>query len=141
MTGMGRSTLRLGMALVAFLGCSLSSGCGAFTGPGDLVVANPAEAVQDARRMIAEQQADPEKHKGWLTDAQLPASLRVRGLRFASVHGDHLDLVLARNPDFKIGGRIWATVHRKHQDLPTKYAEIFFYDYNNDLPETPTNIE
>ncbi len=126
---------------VVLLACITLNGCGAFTNIDDLVVANPAAAVQAARKMIDEQSSDPERHKGWLNEDQLPESLRVPGLHHASVHGDHVDLVLARNPDWQVGGRIWAKQHREHQDRPTKYAEIFFFSYTNDSPQTPSNIE
>jgi hypothetical protein len=137
-----RSMARLHVAtIVAILGVSTVSGCGAFTGPGDLVVEKPGEAVLAARQMLAEQQSDPTRHKGWLKEAELPPSLRIPGLHHASVHGDHIDLVLARNPDYQVGGRIWAKAHREHQDRPTEYPEIFFFSYTNDSPESAANIE
>ncbi len=60
-----------------------ASACGAFKGPNDLVVADPAEAVKAARRMIDEQRADSTKHTGWLSAENLPPSLRVPGLHHA----------------------------------------------------------
>jgi hypothetical protein len=51
-----------------------------------------------------------------------------------------VDLVLARNPDWQIGGRISAVEHRPHPDEPTSYDGIFFYDSTIDLPESPENI-
>ncbi|HEV8699806.1 MAG TPA: hypothetical protein VGV60_00880 [Candidatus Polarisedimenticolia bacterium] len=59
---------------------------------------------------------------------------------YAYVHPDHLDLILARNPDWNVGGRIWAKDHRPHEDKATRYPEICFFDYNNDTPEGPGNI-
>ena len=118
----------------------VASACGAAKGPNDLVVADPAEAVRAARKMIDEQRADSTKHTDWISAEALPPSLRVPGLHHASVHEDHLDLVIDRNPDIEIGGRIWATPHRPHQDQATKYPDILFYSYNNDFPESPDNI-
>ena len=118
----------------------LFAGCGAFTGPDDVIVSNPQEAVREARTMIDEQRADPSKYSGWLYEKDLLPSLRVPGLHHASVHTDHLDLVLARNPDWEIGARIGAKDHRPHKDKPTRYPDIYFYDYSNDEPESPENI-
>src|SRR5688572_21672870 len=113
---------------------------GAFTRPEDLVVERPAEAVAAARAMIEEQRKDPEKHTGLLWPGAIPEPLRVKGLRYAHVHRDHVDLVIARNPDFDIGGRIWAVEHRPHADTATRYADIYFFNYSNDMPERPDNI-
>jgi hypothetical protein len=113
---------------------------GAFTRPEDLVVDNPAEAVAAARAMVEEQRRDPAKYPSFVYAGMLPAALRIKGLKYAHVHADHLDLVLARNPDWNIGGRIWATEHRPHQDTPTAYPGIHFFQHTNDAPESPDNI-
>jgi hypothetical protein len=126
---------------VAYVGYSIAPLIrAARIGPDDLVVADPAQAVHDARAMIKEQEKDRERHTGWLKPAELPPSLRVPGLNHATVHADHLDLVLARHPDGYAGGRIWAKVHRPHSDRKTKYPDIYFYRYDNDFPEAPDNI-
>jgi hypothetical protein len=137
---MSRDARRAWMAaaLMGLARCEMLRG--AFTRPGDLVVDRPAEAVAAARAMIAEQRQDPEKHAGFLYAAALPAPLRVKGLRYAHVHRDHVDLVLARNPDVEVGGRIWAADHRPHEDEATRYADIHFFRYTNDAPERPDNI-
>lgn len=117
-------------------------GCGGpSTGPSDVVVSNPPQAVADARRMIEEKRKDPNIHKGWITPSHLPESLQLPGLRYAQVFDDHVNLVLARNPDWQIGARIWAADRtREHHDEKTKYTDIYFFDYTNDLGESPDNI-
>ena len=120
---------------------ALILGCGAMTGPGDVIVSDPIQAVADARRMIEEKKSNPEIHKGWIYPNALPESLRFQGVCYAQVFEDHMNIVLARNPDWQIGARIWATASvRKHEDKKTKYEEIFFFDYTNDLQESPDNI-
>jgi len=133
------------MARVAALpGVALSIGVAACGGPftraGDLVVADAAGAVEAARGLVDEARANPDEPHVFLQPERLPASLRVPRLRYAHVHEDHVDLVLARNPDFEIGGRIWSRVHRPHRDQATKYPDIHFYTYDNDEPESPDNI-
>jgi hypothetical protein len=110
------------------------------SGPDDLVVGDPGLAVRDARAMIEAQQQDRTRYTEWLMPEDLPPSLRVPGLRHATVHGDHVDLVLARHPDGYAGGRIWAEAHRPHSDQKTKYPDMYFYRYDNDFPEAPDNI-
>ena len=121
-------------------GVLLLSACGAMTNQNDLEVADLAGAVVEARRLIAAQQADPTKYANWLNSPDLPPALRVPGLHHASVHRDHVDLVLARNPDWEVGGRIWAEEHRPHRDEATRYPNIWFYDYTNDAEEDAGNI-
>jgi hypothetical protein len=111
-------------------------GAGACTTEADLVVERPAEAVAAARAQIAGQREE----RYFLRPEQLPEALRIRGLRYAHVHRDHVDLVLARNPDWEVGGRIWAAGHRPHADAASRYPEIHFYQYTNDAPESPDNI-
>jgi hypothetical protein len=107
---------------------------GAFTSADDIHVADPARAVRDARTLIGDGKAVVRAPES------LPASLRIPGLRFALVHQDHVDLVLARNPDWMIGARIWSEHHRPHRDEPTKYRDIYFYRYNNDYDLSEDNI-
>ena len=138
---MSRDTRRVRMmaaTVLALAGCEMFHG--AFTRPEDLVVDRPADAVAAARAMIAEQRRDTAKHVGFLYPDALPEPLHIKGLRYAHVHRDHVDLVLARNPDVEIGGRIWAADHRPHADEVTRYADIHFFRYSNDAPERPDNI-
>jgi hypothetical protein len=114
--------------------------CGPFTRPRHVVVNDVPGAIAEAQRMIEEKRLDPSKYDGWIDPQDLPPALRISRLCYASVHLDHLDLVLARNPDWSIGGRIWAKSHRPHHDESTKYPGIHFYRYNNDNPESPDNI-
>lgn len=109
---------------------------GAFLRPADVEVAQPAAAVRDARSLLAA----PHRGREVLEPSALPPSLRLPGLRYANVDRDHVDLVLARNPDVALGARIWALHHRPHLDTPTRYRDIFFYRYTNDAPETVDNI-
>lgn len=116
-------------------------GCGAMTGPDDVIVSNPTQMIADARRMIKEKISDPKVHDGWIYRKDLPESLQIPGLIYAQVFTDHMNFVLARNPDWQIGARVWGTNSvRKHQDKKTKYSEIYFFDYTNDMPESPDNI-
>jgi hypothetical protein len=113
---------------------------GACTGPRDLVIDNPKQAVQDAHALIVKQKMSGAGEAEMLEPEQLPNSLRVRGLRWAHVHVDHVDLVLARNPDWEVGGRIWAHEHRPHHDQPSRYEGVHFFQHTNDAPESPDNI-
>ena len=130
--------------LASVIACCVVSSCAflkpVFTGPGDVVVAEPGRAVSAARQLINEERDNPNR-KLLFQPKELPESLRLPGLRYAIAHQDHLDLVLARNPDLSVGARIWSLdSKREHRDRPTKYPEIFFYEYNNDYEETPDNI-
>ena len=117
------------------------AGCGAFTGPGDVVVADPAQAISDAHRLMEEKRNDPTKYQGWIKPPDLPPSLQIKGLIYAQVFDDHVNLVLARNPDWQTGGRIWKRdATRNHLDKPTKYPGITFFAYTNDLPAKPDNL-
>ena len=121
---------------------ALITGCGAMKGPGDIVVANPVQMVADARRMISEKANDTKVHKGWIYPATLPASLQIPGLVYAEVYPDHMNFVIARNPDWKTGARVWAAnCARQHTDRKTTYADIHFFSYTNDRPESPDNIK
>ena len=127
----------IGPALVLIL----LVGCGAFTGPTDVIVADPEKAISDAHRLMEEKRHDPTKHQGWIMPAELPPSLQIEGLVYAQVFDDHVNLVLARNPDWQTGGRIWKRGStRNHLDEPTKYSGITFFAYSNDKPTTPDNL-
>jgi hypothetical protein len=138
MTSRARHVLAIATAGIGIAACEMFRG--ASTGPEDVVVANPAEAVAAARAIIEEQRKDPAKYPPLVWPGMLPAPLRIQGLKYALVHADHVDLVLARNPDWDIGGRIWAREHRPHNDTPTAYPDIHFFQHTNDLPESPDNI-
>lgn len=132
---MDRRRLPYFSALLLLLG-----GCGAFTRPGDVVVAHPAAAIADAQRLIAEKQRD-QKYRDYIKPAVLPRSLQLPGLIYAQVYDDHLNLILARQPDWKIGARIWAKEStRPNHDRPTKYPGIMFFRYTNDAPDAADNI-
>ena len=128
-----------GVILLAATGCGMFDGI--FAGPGDVKVEDPGRAVADARRLITEQRGNPERDRTVFEPGEMPESLRLPGLKYSFVHEDHVDLILARNPDWNIGARIWsADARRKHADQPTKYPEVFFYRYTNDAEESENNI-
>lgn len=127
----------LGIVVLLMAGwCFHYSVLPAMTGPEDVRIADPASAVRHARALIA----DPAKHAEWLRPIDLPPSLRLPNLHHANVHQDHVDLILARNPDVSIGARIWAPRHRPHRDHPLPYRDIWFYRYDNDAPVGPENM-
>lgn len=113
---------------------------GAFTSPRDIEVAHPGAAVRDARALIADRAKHPEKYGSFTNAKSLPKSLRMTGLRYAKVHDDHVDLVVARNPDWSVGARIWSVRHRAHRDDATNYPGIYFFRYTHELPESTDNI-
>src|SRR6266550_17707 len=82
--------------------------CGFFSGPSDIKVADPPRAVSDARRLIEEERGNRNHTRTMRRPEELPESLRIPGLRYAFVHSDHVDLVIARNPDVDKGARIWS---------------------------------
>jgi hypothetical protein len=127
------------VTILALSGCSVLKGF--FTKPEDIKFNDPARAVIDARQLIKEQNSNPNRTKvAWGPD-ELPESLGISGLRYALVHDDHIDLILAKHPDGHLGARIWSLeAKREHMDKPTKYQDIFFYLYDNDSPESPRNI-
>lgn len=130
------------LSFLLYLAAFILTGCGAGLKPEDINAAMPKQAVEDARKMINEKRLDKEKYKNWIYPAQLPESLRLKGLIYAMVYDDHVNLVLARNPDWQLGARIWsADATRKHEDRKTKYPDIFFFQYSNDLPETASNLK
>lgn len=113
---------------------------GAFTNPSDIRVSDPRGAVRDARELIERKRRDTSAFGPFTEPADLPVTLRLPGLRYAKVHDDHLDLVLARNPDVSVGARVWALNHRRHNDTPTSYTDIWFFRYSNELETTSSNI-
>ena len=113
---------------------------GAFTRPSDIRVAQPENAVRDARMLIEKKRRHPAAFEDFSEPSELPATLRISRLRYARVHVDHIDLVVARNPDVSKGARIWAVQHRSHHDKPTRYANIWFFRYSNDAPVSSENI-
>ncbi len=106
----------------------------------DIRVADPASAVRDARALIVDRNAHPEKYGEWTLPDRLPASLRLEGLRYAKVHADHVDLVLARNPDWSHGARIWGERHRPHRDQPTRYRDIYYFRFAHESARSVGNI-
>lgn len=113
---------------------------GAFTSARDVKVAHPEIAVRDARALIDDRAKHPEKYGPFTEPASLPESLRIAGLRYAKVHDDHVDLVIARNPDWSLGARIWSVQHRPHRDRATNDAGVYFFRYSHELPESLDNI-
>lgn len=113
---------------------------GAFTSRVDIRVAHPDLAVRDARALIEDRARHPETYESFSEPESLPESLRIANLRYAKVHDDHIDLVVARNPDWSVGARIWSVRHRPHRDQVTRYPGIYFYRYTHELPESPENI-
>jgi hypothetical protein len=113
---------------------------GPFTSPRDIQVPHPDSAVHDARTLIGDRAKHPEKYRTFTESASLPESLRIPQLRYAKVHDDHVDLVVARNPDWSVGARIWSVRHRPHRDEATRYPGIYFFRYTHELPESPENI-
>ena len=119
-----------------------------FYGPGPFLrsrhikLKNPKQIVFDARKLIIYYRTKPEEAKLWLSPNDLPESLRITRLKYALIFNDHISLVLARNPDWNVGIRIWTEdAETKHADEQTKYTNIYFYDYCNDLPVSPNNIK
>jgi len=117
----------------------------AFTLPLELIrrrretldLANPAQSVADARRLIASAKGED----SWIQPKDVPPSLRMPQLFRLQVHHDHVDLVTASHPDGTLGFRVWsADATRARKERPTKYADIFHYYYNNDYPVAPDNI-
>ena len=117
-------------------------GCGAGTGPKDIKLSDAEKTVADARKMMAEKKENPKLYDGWIYAANLPESLRIPKLCYAQIFEDHVNLVLARNPDWQMGARIWAENSKTvHKDKPTSYPNVFFFQYTNDLPDSPDNLK
>jgi hypothetical protein len=137
------ATAFVGLCLVVVSTCGVAFWAmvrGAFTSPRDIHVAHPDAAVRDARALIEDRAKHPEKYGPFTSPESLPESLRIADLRYAKVHHDHVDLVVARNPDWSVGARIWSVRHRPHRDQATRHAGIYFFRYTYELPESPENI-
>lgn len=128
------------LAVLVVIPVRMCARSGAFTSAEDVEVAQPELAVRDARALVADRLAHPSKYGPSTEPGTLPPSLRLRGLRYAKVHADHVDLVLARNPDWSAGARIWIVNHRPHRDQPTRYRDIHFFRYAHEMPESVENI-
>jgi hypothetical protein len=113
---------------------------GPFTDADDLQFEQPEVAVRDARALIADRSVNPDKFGPFTPPDALLPSLRIENLRYAKVHADHVDLVVARDPDWSLGARIWSQRHRPHHDEPTRYREIYFFRYTHESPESLDNI-
>jgi hypothetical protein len=133
------TVVRLLRTFIAFLLVAGSIACGFFTGPRDIKLENPVQAVIDARKLIAEERQEPSEPIR--KPEELPESLRIPGLRWAIIHDDHIDLVMYHHPDGEKGARIWSLdTKREHRDQPTRYPEVYFFFYDNDSPQSPENI-
>ncbi|RYD75003.1 MAG: hypothetical protein EOP84_18990 [Verrucomicrobiaceae bacterium] len=133
----------LTLALLLALGLWLAYTTGAFLRATDVHVADPDGAVREARRLIKSFRASApaEQLSQFLSPEHLPQSLCVPRLRYAYVFRDHINLVLSRNSDWSAGVRIWSTdAATLHADQPTSYRDIYFFQYNNDLPRSPQNL-
>ena len=115
------------------------TGCGSLVRPGSIKVADSMRTVADARKLIAEEREKPSKPMR--APDELPESLRIPGLRYADIHDDHVNLVLYHDPMVTRGARIWSSdTKRQHRDTPTKYPDVYFFDYTKDAPKAPDNI-
>lgn len=103
------------------------------TKPQDIVFADAAAAVRDARALVAT------RSECEIEPGGLPKSLRIAGLRNAYVHDGHVDLVLARSPDAVLGVRIWSAGQTPH-DEPTRYRDIYLYRFDKDAPRSLDNM-
>jgi hypothetical protein len=112
----------------------------ALTNERDVHFDDPVGAIRSAQGLVAQLQANAGKYRENVAPQDLPPALRIRGLLYANIHPDHVDLVLARNPDWRLGARIWAAQHQPHHDVPTSYRDIWFYRYTNDAPVSTKNI-
>jgi hypothetical protein len=127
--------------VVLMLGYSfVKVNAGAFTRLSDIQVDQPERAVRDARDLIEKKRHEPTAFGPFSESDDLPSPLRIPNLRYAKVHVDHVDLVVARNPDISIGARIWAVQHQPHRDTATRYKDIWFFRYSNDAPASSENI-
>jgi hypothetical protein len=113
---------------------------GAFMKAADVRVGDPAGAVSAARLLIERKRQAAGAFGDATEPSEPPVELKIEHLRYAQVHVDHVDLVLARNPDVSTGARIWAIRHRPHRDEPTQYRDIWFYRYSHEAEPGLTNI-
>ena len=62
-------------------------------------------------------------------------------LKYANIHNEHVDLVIYHDPMDTRGARIWSPdAKREHKDAPTKYPDVYYFDYTKDAPAAPDNI-
>src|SRR4030095_3988208 len=126
-------------AIIAAILLAGLTGCGFLVRPGSVKVADPTRAVADARKLISEEREKPSRPMR--APEELPDSLRIPGLRYADIYDDHINLVLYHDPMDTRGARIWSLdTKREHKDTPTKYPDVYFFDYNKDAPKAPDNI-
>lgn len=130
----------IAVAVMVAIPVRMCARSGAFISAADVEMAQPELAVRDARALVADRVANPAKYDASTDPASLPRSLRIRNLRYAKVHEDHVDLVIARNPDWSAGARIWSVNHRPHRDQPTRYRDIHFFRYAHEMAESVENI-
>lgn len=127
--------------LISISACLAALGCGKKLGPADIVFQNPSQAVADARQLIQNKQENPKLYTDWLFQKDLPESLHCANFKCAVVHKDHMDLLIAKIPDWWVGARIWSTNSTQtHSDKNTMYPDIYFFTYSNDFPDSPENI-
>jgi hypothetical protein len=111
---------------------------------------DPARAVADARRMIDEERAAPGRWGCGIPNSKLPDSLKwparddrrdpMRPLE-ACVEADHVDLIVGKHTDGRVGFRIWsADAKTVHADKPTRYQDVFFYLYDVEAAASPQNV-
>ena len=113
--------------------------CGSLFGPGSITLNDSARAVVDARKLIADERARPSRPMR--APDELPESLRVPGLRWAEIWEDHINLVVYHDPMVTRGARIWSeNSTREHKDTPTKYRDVYFFDYTKGAPKGPDNL-
>jgi hypothetical protein len=113
-----------------------------FWRPSDLHLSAPEKSVADARALIAEFRAERKQDENYwsLPQDRIPESLRIPKMRGIEVLEDHVNLIMARHPDGMLGARIWsADASFVHEDKPTKYTDVFYFFYNNDFPDSPSN--
>jgi len=124
-----------------FCAALLACGCGKKLEPEDIVFAQPEQAVAEARKMIAEKRANPGLYADWIEPRALHECLRIPNLVCAAVYDDHVNLLIKKIPDWWVGARIWSVDSTlKHADAKTRYADIFFFTYSNDFPDSPANM-
>ena len=113
--------------------------CGFWVRPSSIKLNDPARAVADARKLIADERENPSRPMR--APDELPESLRIPGLRWADIWEDHINLVMYHDPMVTRGARIWSlNSTRGHKDTPTKYPDVYFFDYNQDAPRAPDNL-
>ena len=115
------------------------SSCGFLIRPSSIKLNDSARAVADARKLIADERQNPSRPMR--SPNELPESLRIPGLRWADIWEDHINLVMYHDPMVTRGARIWSVNStREHKDTPTKYPDVYFFDYNQDAPKAPDNL-